>query len=581
MKQPISIIGLLFGICVTFWTKELTDFIAPATPRSPSGAYNAILLAGGLVFLADILCVLWWYANYVYKVEPESTLYSHFLDFTIVGMFALAAGRWQSPVIFLIATSFGAALLGWRFYRLGKSPQATSTDRQVLRLAGSCLAVVAGVSVLLIVLMLGRVSSDELLACAVFVFSLVGVVMTLYLREKIEVASALHDVPQSGFRSMALHWPDGLADDSQYDRLAVIREATTAGLQRCDDLFKDRRTKRPLHDKLRSRVHADADLVIQSYILSLSSPEKSEITAKAFMVGVAHWLDDLVDGRAVIQLKPRLPEIETFLRSDSLDQMLDVQKNEELFDKLYERLVTAYADKSLYERLKEEIKGAVPQTKAASHKLGWPFFGLNRVALGAILFSPFVYDTDRKRLLDLHNIALCELARRSAVEAQWEDPELEKTLNDMRESPVGSVLLGLTTKTTQEIALSSEDSAQPFFVSLLHSLVYAPLLYYHDIGQEIQCGEMLQLPQLDVNVELALIWLPKLRNLDKVIDRWDPRANFRAQQLEMAYRCFEHTVPTTISELLRPVYLEPFSGLGDGENRGRPERLPGRSSAKK
>jgi hypothetical protein len=46
-----------------------------------------------------------------------------------------------------------------------------------------------------------------------------------------------------------------------------------------------------------SKVHADVDIEIQSYLLSIPSATQSkEIENKAFMVAASHWLDDLLDG---------------------------------------------------------------------------------------------------------------------------------------------------------------------------------------------------------------------------------------------------------------------------------------------
>jgi len=93
------------------------------------------------------------------------------------------------------------------------------------------------------------------------------------------------------------------------------------------------------------------------------------------------------------------------------------------------------------------------------------FLGLNRVAYGSVIFSPKISHLQRLEILDRHNVFLKE----------WNDEnkgdfekEVEGILDEIAGSgEAGSIMLGLTTKTVQEVAFSSENHEMNISLSIL------------------------------------------------------------------------------------------------------------------
>ncbi|MEE8154159.1 MAG: hypothetical protein V3T53_04260 [Phycisphaerales bacterium] len=562
--NPKPIISLMLGVSVGFWAKELAQYLTPSESGESDFTFSdpsdVVTLVSGLLFLLDLLCIVWWYARYIYRIQPNASFGTYFLDFVICSMFALGANSWTEPTSFLFATVLGSAGLGYRFWRLYMSPDVSLTDRRILFRAGIFLGVaflvaLAGLSILND-LWVQQLPLDDQAPPDTFwdrqlpldghalpgTMALIGVVLTLYLRGKIDVAVDIYSAKHAILSPTQLFWPrEGLPGPDQRIR---IRQQTQAGLEDFNDLFQ----KLSKHDRIHSRVHSATDLRIQSYVLAVPSCEKAEfaqeIKEKAFMVALSHWLDDLVDGRNDVAVCKQIldgPEL-----SDQAGAA------EALFELIYRPLVVRYTDKKFYQHLVGEVREACLFPFNQKYML----LGLNRVAYGAALFSPNIRHTDRQIILDKHNVFLKEWN----VEGDHFTNEVEAILDGLVSSDAGSILLGLTTKTAQEISMSSETQELNVGLSLLFSILYAPLIYYHNIGSEVENGEMIPLQAFETDYD---VWIEWLRRTRKAIDEIDSekyendgqRKHARAQQIEMAYRCFQPQLPPVIDEQMSPIFL--------------------------
>jgi len=113
----------------------------------------------------------------------------------------------------------------------------------------------------------------------------------------------------------------------------------------------------------------------------------------------------------------------------------------------------------------------------------------------------------------------------------------------------------LTTKTVQETAMASENQEFSVGLSILLSILYVPLLYYHNIARELETREMLALEAFDTDTDL---WIPWVQDARKALDlAEDERKVDRKHQLEMAYRCFEKSIPERVRGELREIYMIP------------------------
>lgn len=555
-----ALLSLILAVSVGFWAQEFMNFL-----RHPGvvSVESVFIGASGAIYLLDILCIAWWYANYIYRIQPISTFGNYFLDFVICSMFVLGAHSWTQPATFLFATAVGSALLVVRFFTLYNSVNATQKDRGVLRYA--LLLLMAAVVLAAVLYLLLKLAPPERIPDTVSVapgaFAAIGVGLTLMMRRRIDVAADISEAARQDYRPTPLHWPGG-ERVSAAERM-LIRERAQEGLDEFARLFD--RTRE--HMVMPSRVHSRTDLHVQAYVLGISSVVRNDVDAsenlhdeirnKALVAAAAHWLDDLVDGREEHALLKRLP---VATPDPSLHAM------EALFHNIYRRLVVKHTDSRFYDELVRELFCGCCSSPANTRYL---HLGFVRVAWGAALFSPKINPDRREAMVRTHN----EFLINWHVEGSAFTNEVEDLLREMARSGVGANLLALTTKTVQEMAMASERIPLNISVSVLMSIMFAPLLYYHDIEEELATGEMVSLEAFDSDYDLWSRWLERARSLlDRVADATsraqqsqphggrynpeiDPRIEHRLLQLEMAYRCFEGRLPEHLRRALRPVYV--------------------------
>jgi len=520
-----------------------------------------LTLMSGILFLLDLLCIVWWYARYIYRVQPRAEFKTYFLDFIICSMFALAANSWTKPKTFMFATLCGSGFLIFRFVLLYLGSSASQTDRYILKIAGFALllAVPTSAGCLLGVDKLLQGRNIEIYICGPSlpgVLSLIGIVLTICLKTKIDVAVAIYSARYAPISPAYLAWPALKEEekkeeekkkevDSQHAR---IRHRVKAGLEDFNNLFHQFRK----HDRIYSRVHSATELRVQSYILALPSCQEEdyapEIENKAFMVAVSHWLDDLVDGRNELFVYKQLQKYKNLHHDPPLSD--DIEHAKKLFTQIYRPLIIRYTDRNFYDRLYDKIC----ECCSLSFNRKYMLLGLNRVAYGAAVFSPKLTRAQRMRILADHN----DFMKVWNVEekGKFED-NVEHIINKISVGDeAGPILLGLTTKTVQEVALSSEKPEFNIGLSILLSILYAPLIYYHNIMQELDNDEMIQLQSLDTDSDLWMPWLWEVCEILNEFKDKDERHTMRIKEIEMAYGCFRPMLPEHIKPELEKIYLE-------------------------
>ncbi|MHC4544843.1 MAG: hypothetical protein ACYSYL_10000 [Planctomycetota bacterium] len=322
-----------------------------------------LTLGSGILFLLDLLCIVWWYARYIYRVQPRAEFKTYFLDFIICSMFALAANSWTKPKTFMFATLCGSGFLIFRFVLLYLGSSASQTDRYILKIAGFALLLAVPISAgcLLGVDKLIQGSKTQIYICGPSlpgVLSLIGIVLTICLKTKIDVAVAIYSARFAPTSPAYLAWPASKSEDKEKEeevksQHARIRHRVKAGLEDFNNLFHQFRK----HDRIYSRVHSATELRVQSYILALPSCEKEdyaeEIENKAFMVAVSHWLDDLVDGRNELFVYKQLQKYKNLQHDPPLSD--DIEHAKKLFTQIYRPLIIRYTDRNFYDRLYDRI----------------------------------------------------------------------------------------------------------------------------------------------------------------------------------------------------------------------------------
>jgi hypothetical protein len=381
--------------------------------------------------------------------------------------------------------------------------------------------------------------------------SLIGIVLTICLKTKIDVAVAIYSARFAPISPAYLAWPAPKPEEKKEElesQHARIRHRVKAGLEDFNNLFHQFRK----HDRIYSRVHSATELRVQSYILALPSCEEEnyapEIENKALMVAVSHWLDDLVDGRNELFVYKQLQKYKNLHHDPPLSD--DLEHAKKLFTQIYRPLIIRYTDCNFYDRLYDKIC----ECCSLSFNRKYMLLGLNRVACGAAVFSPKLAHAQRRRILADHN----DFLKVWNVEEKGEfEDKIEQIINKITVGDeAGPILLGLTTKTVQEIALSSEKPEFNIGLSILLSILYAPLIYYHDIMQELDNDEMIQLQSLDTDSDLWIPWLWEVCEILNEFKGKDERHTMRIKQIEMAYNCFRPMLPEHTKEKLDEIYLK-------------------------
>lgn len=526
-----------------------------------------VTLAAGVLFVIDTACVYWWYYRYIYQVQMTPKLPTFFYDFGVCAAFNLAAARWTDPGVFFVASAFGSGFLLLRFCNLYRSPESNNSDRRILNSAMKRLAfwsaVMLGTASFLFMVALLQSESIARDFNPLFYplltggLAVIGISLTFRFRERIRLSVERHAVLGRRFKPMKLKWPEPLLQDEEARR--QIKNCVREGLEDFQKMFAEPGLS---HDRLLSRVHAEGDLSVQCLILGIPSWTKAqsngkgssvvesvEIKHKAFMVGLSHWLDDLLDGREERAIYDRIVAAEAWDRVFSADET-DARG---AFELIYRDVVVTHTDKAFYDRL---VKAVAAQSEVPNN-VRFLFSSLNRVAVGAMLFSPKFPAEDRKSLLNRHNLALAETIRKCAPPAAnplWKD-KVTRLLNQLERGPdeLGDALMGLTTKTVLEMGMASEGPDVELPLSVLFSLLYAPLLYFHDIDGEIETGEMAAVNPFDVNYEAVIPWLEQIVAL--IQERHDERLDSRLLQMEMAFHCFESCLPDVAKKRLKAIYL--------------------------
>ncbi len=512
-------------------------------------------LGSGVLFLLDLLCLVWWYSKYIYRIQKKTSFGTYFLDFLVCSMFALAANTWTKPSVFLFATAFGSGLLIWRFVNLYYSSDVSMTDRNILLKARIMLLVALGIAVISMAM-----ADKAKPGYNVFKYSLpgvlsgIGIILTLWMKTKIAVAADIYLAKNSPVLFAHLVWPSPEKGEEEKVRgqRERLRQGVKAGLLDFEELF----SSRGKHDRVHSRVHSETELRIQSYILALPSSEEQiyakEIQQKAFIVAASHWLDDLVDGRDEVNICEQLQKSSRSIGDVfSDDKEISGAKVETLFEQIYRPLIIKHTAPKFY----DELYGMIIKSCTLEANIKYLLLGLIRVAYGSVVFSPKIPDKKRWEILNKsHNIFLTKWNNKKTGGIVEEVNELLGKMSVGDENDPGPIMLGLTTKTVQEVAMSNEQNELNVSLSILFSILYAPLIYYHNIRQELESGEMIPLQAFDTDSDLWIPWLAKTR---KAIDDYDTsdRKQIRIKQIEMAYRCFEPKLPEFIRPELAKIYL--------------------------
>lgn len=116
----VTFISIVFGVFISVWVQPLEgEGIRGAFP--PTSLSDALLLARAILMFVILVCLWWWYAIFLGKVNPAKGFPMYIYEFTTLAVFAIGFRYWDHAYLFPWAVFIGSALMLGRFYlALGK-----------------------------------------------------------------------------------------------------------------------------------------------------------------------------------------------------------------------------------------------------------------------------------------------------------------------------------------------------------------------------------------------------------------------------------------------------------------------------
>lgn len=334
-----------------------------------------------------------------------------------------------------------------------------------------------------------------------------------------------------------LPWPKALEQNSEA-KFRII-EGVCRGLGSYHNLFGGY-----AYEHASSEVHDDSEAhknACELCVVSWRREHTHENSRRAQITALIHQLDDIVDSGHARDIFTALQQYSAY------GPPMKVHNSRGVFRCIYKDLITDHMDDDVYLRMIRMIDHMAPG-RSNRRFLYW---GLNRLGIGAVMFSPLVDECDRETVLCAHNAVLMRMIPKKHA---WER-KLRALLGRMRKERVGNILLGLTIKTVMECIISIESGPFSFPLSLMRSILFAPLIYLCNAREEVERGEMVALPEFETKFGRIIGWLEELKVLCEETRELDDRFLERTWQLEMVFRCHEQSFPKYAREGLRHIYV--------------------------
>lgn len=245
-----------------------------------------------------------------------------------------------------------------------------------------------------------------------------------------------------------------------------------------------------------SRVHSYSDIEVQAFIVGIPSQEfPEEIATKSFWVHGAHWLDDFFDNPELVIDAPKMTE-----------NRHDIHK-----------ILRGMGD-----------IGAIGSTMAqkTAHPEG-VYKGLHRMAYGGMIQRSPSQEERRRLVQEYGALGVRGIREDLAEEIKTIQPE--------------AYLM------TNKVVMEFMNSAEEEFDFSLHeawNLIYAPALFYHDVGEEAETGELNfsteEMPRLSEMLKMMRIGKKHLGIIG------DARRSLRIDQLRFLLGAFQSVLPQEI-----------------------------------
>ena len=104
----VAFISIVFGVFISVWAEPMTATLRLTIAESEDPTVTYLLLARGFLLFLVLVCLWWWYAIFLAKVDPAKGFIMFAYDFLSLGAFSLAFSVWESETIFSFTVMIAA-----------------------------------------------------------------------------------------------------------------------------------------------------------------------------------------------------------------------------------------------------------------------------------------------------------------------------------------------------------------------------------------------------------------------------------------------------------------------------------------
>jgi len=144
-KLYLIFISIIFAMLLSVWIVPVGMLFEKAGSE-PEDVFNALFSGEniqGIVMFGILICLWWWYAIFIGKLNPAVSFIMFSYDFISLGTFSIAFRLWLHPIVFPFTILIAALFMLGRFWYTKKTLQSDDRpdDCSAMRAINSALIV--------------------------------------------------------------------------------------------------------------------------------------------------------------------------------------------------------------------------------------------------------------------------------------------------------------------------------------------------------------------------------------------------------------------------------------------------------
>ncbi len=129
----VTFISIIFGVFISVWVEPMVK--QPIFGDNSLSLESILMLTRGILMFAILICLWWWYAIFLGKVEPADGFLMFSYDFSSLAAFAIAFRMWDIPKLFSVTVFIGAFAMFIRLIFAKRHVHKDSKEQKALKVA--------------------------------------------------------------------------------------------------------------------------------------------------------------------------------------------------------------------------------------------------------------------------------------------------------------------------------------------------------------------------------------------------------------------------------------------------------------